>query len=73
MGGNPASFGYWVRRRRLALDLTRDSLARRVGCSASAVKKIERDERRIWTTAFATSSTAKLMDTRYSSWSWSMI
>ncbi|HEU4543260.1 MAG TPA: ABC transporter substrate-binding protein, partial [Jiangellaceae bacterium] len=46
MGGNPASFGYWVRRRRLALDLTRDSLARRVGCSASAVKKIERDERR---------------------------
>jgi len=46
MGGNPASFGYWVRRRRLALDLTRDSLARQVGCSPSAVKKIERDERR---------------------------
>ena len=46
MGGNPASFGYWVRRRRLALDLTRDSLARRVGCSRSAVKKIEHDERR---------------------------
>jgi oligopeptide transport system substrate-binding protein len=46
MEGNPASFGYWVRRRRIALDLTRDALARRVGCSPSAVKKIERDERR---------------------------
>ena len=46
MGGTPASFGYWVRRRRIALDLTRDALARRVGCSPSAVKKIERDERR---------------------------
>jgi len=45
MGGIPASFGYWVRRRRLALDLTQESLARRVGCSPSAVKKIERDER----------------------------
>src|SRR5919106_869553 len=46
MGGTPASFGYWVRQRRIALDLTRDALARRVGCSPSAVKKIERDERR---------------------------
>ncbi|HEU4541361.1 MAG TPA: ABC transporter substrate-binding protein, partial [Jiangellaceae bacterium] len=46
MGANPASFGYWVRRRRIALDLTRDALARRVGCSPSAIKKIERDERR---------------------------
>lgn len=46
MGGTAASFGYWVRRRRLALDLTRVALARRVGCSPSAVKKIERDERR---------------------------
>jgi oligopeptide transport system substrate-binding protein len=46
MGGTPASFGYWVRRRRIALDLTRDALARRVGCSPSAVKRIERDERR---------------------------
>ena len=46
MGGNPASFGYWVRRHRLALDLTRDALARRVGCSTSTLKKIERDERR---------------------------
>ena len=46
MGGTSGSFGYWVRRRRLALDLTRDALARRVGCSPSALKKIERDERR---------------------------
>jgi oligopeptide transport system substrate-binding protein len=46
MGGIPTSFGYWVRRRRMALDLTRDALARRVGCSPSALKKIERDERR---------------------------
>jgi ABC-type transport system substrate-binding protein/transcriptional regulator with XRE-family HTH domain len=46
MGGPAVSFGSWVRRRRLALDLTRDALARRVGCSLSAVKKIERDERR---------------------------
>ena len=46
MGVAPASFGYWVRRRRLALDLTRDALARRVGCSSSTLKKIERDERR---------------------------
>jgi ABC-type oligopeptide transport system substrate-binding subunit/transcriptional regulator with XRE-family HTH domain len=46
MGGPAVSFGTWVRRRRLTLDLTRDALARRVGCSVSAVKKIERDERR---------------------------
>ena len=46
MGANPAAFGFWVRRRRIALDLTRDALARRVGCSPSAIKKIERDERR---------------------------
>ena len=40
------SFGYWVRRRRKALDLTQDALADRVGCTRSAVKKIEADERR---------------------------
>lgn len=45
MGGT-TSFGYWVRRRRLALDLTQAALARRVGCSTAAVKKIEHDERR---------------------------
>jgi ABC-type transport system substrate-binding protein/transcriptional regulator with XRE-family HTH domain len=46
MGGTATSFGYWVRRRRLALDLTQVALARRVGCSPAAVKKIEHDERR---------------------------
>src|SRR5690242_6547229 len=40
------SFGYWVRRRRLALDLTQATLAQRVGCSAVMIKKIEADERR---------------------------
>lgn len=41
-----ASFGYWVRRRRKALDLTQATLARHVGCSVSTIRKIERDERR---------------------------
>lgn len=41
-----ASFGYVVRRRRLALDLTQAALARRVGCSTVTVKKIEHDQRR---------------------------
>jgi predicted ATPase/DNA-binding XRE family transcriptional regulator len=40
------SFGYWVQRRRNALDLTRAGLAQRVGCSPVTIKKIERDERR---------------------------
>jgi len=40
------SFGYWVQRRRHALDLTRPELARRVGCASVTIKKIERDERR---------------------------
>ena len=41
-----ASFGYWVRRRRLALDLTQADLARMVGCATVTISKIERDERR---------------------------
>ena len=41
-----ASFGYWVRRRRKALDLTQAALAKQVGCSAITIRKIERDERR---------------------------
>ena len=45
MDGN-ASFGYWVRRRRRALDLTQDELARRVGCSVITIRKIEADARR---------------------------
>ncbi|MBC8074852.1 MAG: helix-turn-helix domain-containing protein, partial [Chloroflexales bacterium] len=39
------SFGYWVRRRRKALDLTQRALADQVGCSLVTVKKIEADER----------------------------
>ncbi len=41
-----ASFGYWVRRQRLALDLTQADLARKVGCATVTITKIERDERR---------------------------
>ncbi|MCB0053519.1 MAG: helix-turn-helix transcriptional regulator, partial [Caldilinea sp.] len=41
-----ASFGYWVRRRRLTLDLTQADLANRVGCATVTISKIERDERR---------------------------
>lgn len=40
------SFGYWVRRRRKALDLTQQVLADQVYCSLSTIKKIELDERR---------------------------
>jgi class 3 adenylate cyclase len=40
------SFGYWVRRRRRALDLTQADLARRASCSVSLLRKIEADERR---------------------------
>jgi predicted ATPase/class 3 adenylate cyclase len=41
-----ASFGYWIRRQRKALDLTQRVLAEQVGCSLAAIKKIEGDERR---------------------------
>lgn len=41
-----SSFGYWVRRRRKALDLTQDELAQHVGCAAVTLRKIEADERR---------------------------
>src|SRR5262245_44525595 len=41
-----SSFGEWLRRRRRALDLTRDELALQVGCAAATIKKIEADERR---------------------------
>jgi len=40
------SFGEWLRQRREALDLTRVELAQRAGCSVSALRKIETDERR---------------------------
>src|SRR6266511_2659893 len=41
-----SSFGFWLRRRRKALDLTQDELARQVGCAIGTIKKIETDERR---------------------------
>ncbi len=40
------SFGYWLRRRRKALDLTQSALAQKVSCSPAAIKKIEAEERR---------------------------
>jgi predicted ATPase/class 3 adenylate cyclase len=40
------SFGAWVRRRRKALDLTREELAPRLGCSVVTIRRIEADERR---------------------------
>lgn len=40
------SFGEWVKKRRKSLDMTREMLAKRVGCSLSAIHKIENDERR---------------------------
>lgn len=41
-----ASFGYWIRRQRQALDLTQAALARQIGCATVTVSKLERDERR---------------------------
>lgn len=40
------SFGYWLRRRRKALDLTQAALAERVSCSLDLIQKIESDTRR---------------------------
>lgn len=40
------SFDDWVRRRRKALNLTQEQLADLVGCSPSAIRKFESDERR---------------------------
>jgi tetratricopeptide (TPR) repeat protein len=41
------SFGYWLRRRRKALDLTQEALAQRVSCSGFSIRRIEADERRL--------------------------
>lgn len=40
------SFGYWLRRRRKALDLTQEALAERASCSVFSIRKVEADERR---------------------------
>lgn len=37
------TFGEWVKRRRMMLELTRERLASQVGCSYEAIKKIEAD------------------------------
>jgi predicted ATPase/transcriptional regulator with XRE-family HTH domain len=42
----PATFGQWLRLRRKALDMTQDELAKRVGCSVGALRKIEAGDRR---------------------------
>src|SRR5689334_7620594 len=41
-----ASFGYWIRRRRKALDLTQEGVAQQVGCAVVTIRKIESDMRR---------------------------
>ena len=42
----PHSFGQWVKQRRKSLDMTRDALARAIGCAVVTLYKIEADERR---------------------------
>jgi transcriptional regulator with XRE-family HTH domain len=42
----PLTFGDWLQQRRKALDLTREQLAARVGCSVSALRRAETGERR---------------------------
>src|SRR5215210_5965686 len=39
------SFGYWLRLKRKASELTREALADRVGCSVSMIRKLEDEER----------------------------
>jgi transcriptional regulator with XRE-family HTH domain len=40
------SFGAWLKRRREALDLTQDALARRISCSVVSIRKFEADQQR---------------------------
>jgi predicted ATPase/DNA-binding XRE family transcriptional regulator len=40
------SFGEWLRRQRKAAGLTQEQLARRIGCAAITLRKIESEERR---------------------------
>jgi len=42
----PVFFGEWVKCRRKSLDLTHSELAKRVGCSISAIRKIESGDRK---------------------------
>jgi predicted ATPase/transcriptional regulator with XRE-family HTH domain len=41
-----SSFGAWLKQRRKTLDLTREQLADRIGCSLATIAKIEAGERR---------------------------
>jgi transcriptional regulator with XRE-family HTH domain len=43
--GEHTSFGYWLRRRRKALDLTQEALAQQVGCALATIRKFEAAER----------------------------
>ena len=43
---SPIVFSEWLKRHRKALDMTQDELARRVGCSVGALRKIESGDRR---------------------------
>lgn len=43
---SPVTFGEWLRQSRNELRLTREEFAKRVGCSVSALRKIEDGERR---------------------------
>lgn len=40
------TFGTWLKLKRKSLDLTREALADRVGCSAATIRKLEAEERR---------------------------
>jgi len=42
----PTTFGEWLSQNRKSLRLTRDELAKRVGCSVSALRKFENGQRR---------------------------
>lgn len=46
MNEQATTFGVWLRRQRLQLDLTQMELAQRVACSVVTVRKLERDELR---------------------------
>ncbi len=43
---SPVTFGEWLKQSRSELRLTREEFARRIGCSVSALRKIEDGERR---------------------------
>src|SRR5512146_3006225 len=43
---SPVTFGRWLYQRRKDLGLTRQEFAERIGCSVSALRKIEDGERR---------------------------